>query len=245
MKKYRGLIIIALILVCTSIIAYIAHYLIFHDPHHLFIFLVGDLAFVPLEVLLVGIIIDRILTRREQEEKISKLSMVVGAYYSEIGRDLAAMLLDSNAERQKLIDHMHVTDKWGKAEYKRAHEFASKQITSSFDKVDLVKLRTLLANKRAFMLVLIENPNLLEHQRFTDLLLASFHLLEELESRPSLINLPERDLAHINNDIRRAFQNLCIEWLDYMQHLQANYPFLYSHYLRIHPFQSSPSAIVE
>jgi hypothetical protein len=72
-------------------------------------------------------------------------------------------------------------------------------------------------NKRQFLLTLIENPNLLEHERFTDLLLASFHLTEELESRPSLSNLPQRDVAHLKVDIQRAYRYLVIEWLDYMQ----------------------------
>ncbi|MBN1376138.1 MAG: hypothetical protein JXA01_08295 [Dehalococcoidia bacterium] len=245
MKKYRDLIIIGAILVSISITIYVTHYLIFQDVHHIFIFLVGDIAFLPLEVLLVGIVVERILARREAEEKIQKLSMVIGAFYSEVGRDLVSMLLDASADKEAIISNLNVRKEWGKADFKKAHAFAASEITSSFNNIDLAKLKSFLVSKRDFLLLLIENPNLLEHERVTDLLLSAFHLMEELDSRPYIAELPKSDIAHIGADIRRVFQYLCVEWLDYLEHLKAAYPFLYSHYVRIHPFQLRPSAIVE
>ncbi|MBN1374544.1 MAG: hypothetical protein JXA01_00155 [Dehalococcoidia bacterium] len=245
MKKYRDLILIGAILVSISIIIYLAHYVIFHDVHHIFIFLLGDIAFLPLEVLLVGIVVERIMARREAEKKIQKLSMVIGAFYSEVGRYLASMLMNATDEKESIISNLNVKAGWNKADFKKAHTFAAKEITNSFNKIDLDELKSFLLSKREFMLLLIENPNLLEHERFTDLLLSAFHLMEELETRPSLSELPQNDVAHITADIRRVFQYLCVEWLDYIEHLKAAYPFLYSHYLRIHPFQPRPSAIVE
>jgi hypothetical protein len=58
-------------------------------------------------------------------------------------------------------------------------------------------------------------------------------------------NLPPQDVAHIQIDIERVYRALVIEWLDYMRHVKVSYPFLYSHYLRVHPFQLHPSAIVQ
>ena len=144
-----------------------------------------------------------------------------------------------------IINNLHITPGWKAQDYKKARAYAEKTTNIDFTGIDLGKLRSFLASKRQFMLTLIENPNLLEHERFTDLLLSSFHLTEELESRASLTNLPSRDIEHINGDIRRAYRYLIVEWLDYMQHVQTNYPFLYSHYVRTHPFQSHPSAVIE
>jgi len=76
MQKYRGLYFIAAMLVFLSAAIYALHYTIFHDAHHILIYLVGDLAFLPLEVLLVGIVVERIMTKREVDEKISKLKQV-------------------------------------------------------------------------------------------------------------------------------------------------------------------------
>jgi len=245
MKNRSTFVIIAIILVALSAIAYYIHYLIFHDPHHIFIYMVGDLAFLPLEVLIVGLVIERILAKREKDERIQKLNMVVGAFFSEVGRPLATTLLNATPDREKVIANLHVSGNWEPRDYANACHYIEKDTSIIFENIDLEQLRTFLVGKRAFMLRLIENPNLLEHEKFTDLLLSTFHLMEELESRPSLAGLPHNDISHIKIDIQRAFRNLAVEWLDYMLHLKANYPFLYSHYLRISPYQLKPSAIIE
>ena len=204
-----------------------------------------DLAFLPLQVLIVGIVIERIMVKREIDEKISKLNMVVGTFFSEIGHGLSAMLLNATTDRERIIANLDITPAWKKQDYARAHKYAENDSNVDFSNIDLVALKSYMVSKRQFMLTLIENPNLLEHERFTDLLLASFHLTEELESRPSLSDLPASDIEHLKGDIKRAYQFLVIEWLDYMQHVQSSYPFLYSHYVRTHPFQAHASAIIE
>lgn len=245
MKNRTFLILIAVILVACSALLYFVHFLVFHDEHHIFIFMLHDIAFLPLEVLIVGLVIERLLAKRESEEKIHKLNMVVGAFYSEIGRPLTATLLQSTPSRGEIIDKLHVSGTWTQKDYEKARHYIDKNGSITFEDLDLEQLRNFLVSKRAFMLRLIENPNLLEHEKFTDLLLSSFHLMEELETRPALDNLPPNDINHIKNDILRAFRFLAVEWLDYMQHLKVSYPFLYSHYLRISPYQLHPSAVIE
>lgn len=245
MKRYRDVILIAIVLVAISAILYTMHYFTFHDPHHIFIYMLGDLAFLPLEVLIVGIVVERILSHREIEERLQKLNMVVGAFYSEVGNRLMTSLMDATSWKNDFINIVNVNINWKDADFKKARHSLESLTPPQFENIDLTALKVFLVSKRPLMLALIENPNLLEHERFTDLLLAVFHLTEELESRPSVINLPEKDLAHINGDINRVHKNSITQWLEYIQHLKSNYPFLYSHYLRIHPFQSHPSAIIE
>ncbi len=79
-RRYSFFISLALIFLTFSGILYLVHYLIFRDVHHIFIYMLGDLAFLPLEVLLVVVIIERLLTRREKESKLQKLNMVVGVF---------------------------------------------------------------------------------------------------------------------------------------------------------------------
>ena len=66
MKHFRWQILLASVLIFLSAIFYFFHYAIFHDTHHIFIYLVGDIAFVPIEVLLVTVIIHRVLITREK-----------------------------------------------------------------------------------------------------------------------------------------------------------------------------------
>ena len=95
--------------------------------------------------------------------------------------------------------------------------------------------------KRDFLLRLLENPNLLEHDSFTDLLWAVFHLTEELSHRVDVKQLPEADYEHLSGDIERAYRLIISEWLDYMKHLKSNYPYLFSLSIRTNPFDQDAS----
>ena len=129
-------------------------------------------------------------------------------------------------------------------EFRTAAEYAYHlNVELDCHKIDLGELKAYLAQKREFLLTLLENPSLLEHDRFTDLLWAATHLDEELEARPSVSDLPDKDLEHIAGDIQRLYDHLASEWLDYVEHLKTNYPFLFSLIVRTHPFQEHPSPV--
>ena len=85
---------------------------------------------------------------------------------------------------------------------------------------------------------------MLEHELFSDLLWAVFHLDEELEARASLVNIPQSDLAHIAVDIQRVCGYLAAEWIAHVEHLKLQYPFLFSLVVRTNPFQEHPSPVV-
>ena len=245
MRRYSTIIMLAVIFVVISGLTYLLHYYIFQDVHHIFIYMVGDLAFLPLEVFLVVIVIERILARREKTAMLQKLNMVVGAFFSEVGTRLLQRLLSSFDKHKEIQQQFAINQDWTHTDFKKAMAFA----TALEDKpnclnIDLEELRTFLIQKRPFLLALLENPNLLEHERFTDLLWATFHLAEELEARPSMENLPETDLDHIAGDIKRLYGHLAAEWLAYAEHLKSKYPFIFSLVARTHPFQEHPSPVV-
>jgi hypothetical protein len=245
LKGYKVFLVLAAIFMAASGILYFIHFLIFRDPHHIFIYLLGDVAFLPLEVFLVVIVIERILARREKQAMLHKLNMVIGAFFSEVGNWLLGDLLAYFANCEEIARNLNVTANWTTKDFKRAAAFAYHlKIDIDCRQLDLEKLRAFLSQKRLFMLGLLENPNLLEHDRFTDLLWAATHLDEELEARPNLKDLPEKDLNHLAGDIQRMYDHLSSEWLDYVEHLKSSYPFLYSLVLRTHPFQEHPSPVV-
>ena len=245
MKGYRFFLIAAAGFVAFSALLYYIHYLIFEDPHHIYIFLVSDFAFLPLEVFLVVVVIERILTRREKRAILYKLNMVIGAFYSEVGNHLLSDLLKYFKNREEISRNLNVTSQWTEKEFKRASAYAHNlKADVDIHACDLEEMKNFLGEKRLYLLTLLENPNLLEHDRFTDLLWATTHLDEELNARRSLQDIPESDLDHLSIDIERMYDHLASEWLDYVQHLKTAYPFLYSLVLRTHPFQESPSAVV-
>ncbi len=243
-KRHSFLLTLAAVLLLLSGVIYLIHYLLFRDAHHIFIYLVGDLAFLPLEVLLVVVIIERILTRRETQAKLQKLNMVVGAFFSEIGDYLLRSLLPHFHNKEEISQHLNVSAGWTKNDFRKAADFAyNLPVDVDCRNLDFDQLREFLSQRREFLLTLLENPSLLEKDRFTDLLWAVTHLDEELEARRFLGNLSDKDLDHIADDIRRMYDHLASEWLDYVEHLKYKYPFLFSLVLRTHPFQASPSPV--
>jgi len=244
-KRLSFIIYLAIAFVALSGIAYFIHYLIFGDVHHIFIYMIGDLAFLPLEVLLVVFIIERLLARRETQAKLEKLNMVVGAFFSELGNYLLEDLIKHFDNRQEISAHLNITERWTKKDFKKAADFAYHlEVDVDCRNIDLGRLKAFLAEKRTFLLTMLENPNLLEHDRFTDLLWAVTHLDEELEARISFIDLPGKDLEHLAVDIQRMYDHLASEWLDYVQHLREKYPYLFSLVLRTHPFQEHRSPVI-
>ncbi|MBW1689743.1 MAG: hypothetical protein JRI71_04650 [Deltaproteobacteria bacterium] len=57
MRGVSWQVILGFSLVLLSAVFYVLHFMIFTDAHHIFIYLVGDIAFVFIEVLLVTMII--------------------------------------------------------------------------------------------------------------------------------------------------------------------------------------------
>jgi hypothetical protein len=244
-KRHRRFLILAAVFIASSAILYFIHYRIFENPYHIFIYLLGDLAFLPLEVFIVVIVIERILTYREKKALLSKLNMVVGAFFSEVGNQLIADLLCSVENREETSQCLSLKPDWTTNDFKRATACAHNiKVTADCSGIDLKALKELLIQKRGFLLRLLENPNLLEQECFTDLMWAVFHLSEELEARPSMKSLPESDLQHLAGDIQRVYGQLVAQWVTYLEHLKSRYPYLFSLVLRTHPFQPHPSPLV-
>jgi len=243
---FKWQIVLGFVLVALSAFFYGVSYLLFHDSHHIWIFLIGDIAFVPIEVLLVTLIIHRMLSMREKRALLKKMNMVIGTFFNEAGSDLLKQLSTYDPEAEPLAKSLLPSQQWKPVNFDKT----KKRIVSYGYKIDiqrghLKELKTFLLNKRAFLLGLLENPNLLEHQSFTDLLWAVFHLLDELEHRDNLAKLPKSDLDHLAGDMRRVYSLIISEWLMYMKHLKTDYPYLFSLAVRTNPFDGNASVIIE
>ncbi len=241
MKNLRWQIVLSASLVLLSAFLYLLHFRLFHDARHIFIYLLGDIAFLPLEVLLVALIVDRLLAHQERRALLNKLNMVVGAFFSEVGIELLRRFLSFDLAADTVRAKYLVKKEWGAKDFNRLLAGVKSQRYVIDAQAGLDELKGLLAAKREFLLRLLENPNLLEHERFTSLMWAVFHLTEELYARASLARLPQADREHIHGDITRAYSLLIAEWLAYMKHLQRDYPYLFSLAVRMNPFDPNAS----
>lgn len=237
---------LAIAMLSAAIILYAIRWWLFPGPvnhNEMWRFLVGDVGFLFVQVLLVTFFIDSLMRAREREAMLQKLNMVIGAFYSEIGTALMGTIARYDTGFDEAREHVLIRPNWTDADYANAkqamHEYAY-NVTA--DSCDLNQLKSMLIVHKSFLLGLLSNQNLLEHENFTELLWAVTHLAEELEARPVLDQLPGADAKHIAGDINRAYVLLVSEWLDYMRHLQTQYPYLFSLAVRTNPLD--PNSLV-
>lgn len=234
--------------VAASVVIFVLclrHLFIVGRPVTFFDYFVLDLAFLPLQVIVVSVIIARLLHEREKRAMLKKLNMVIGAFFSEAGNDLLRRLSPLCEELSAPEKDLTPGPRWDDHDFDAAVAAAAKlkcQLRPSPAQFD--SLRAFLLSNRVFILALLQNPNLLEHEAFTDLLWAVTHLTEELAARGDLSALPDPDLAHLGGDLDRAYRLLVREWLAYMRHLRTDYPYIYSLSMRTSPLASTSSAVI-
>lgn len=245
MQKHNWKVTVAFILMFTSALIYIINYLIFKNPHDIFFYMTIDIAFLPINVLFVTLLIDTLLSQREKKSMLDKLNMVIGTFFSEVGLNLLKSFNEYDKNLEIISDNLTKINDWSKKDYLKFKSniinYESKIIINR-DEEETLK-RNLLG-KRDFLLRLLENPNLLEHETFTELLRAVFHLTEEMANRESFENQPEADCRHIEIDIKRAYLLLVKEWLSYMEYLKNSYPYLYSLAVRQNPFNKNSTVTI-
>ncbi|AXV38506.1 MAG: hypothetical protein KO217_05530 [Methanobacteriaceae archaeon] len=237
-------------LVILSIAFYVFQYLIFHKLDTELFYIGIDISFLPIEVLVVVLVIERAINEKEKKIMLEKLNMVIGAFFSDVGTELIKNIGFFDPNQKEIRNYLIVNNEWDEDRFLKISEqiknleFEIQLDSSHSDSLKYLNdMKTFLVKKREFLLRLLENPNLLEHDSFTDMLWAVFHLTEELEKREDLYNLSKVDYEHLAGDINRAYGLLIYEWLQYMEHLMNNYPYLFSLALRTNPFD--PDARVE
>ena len=235
----RWKVIAGIILITLTLLLMTFHFLVFQDSHHLFIYFLGDLAFVPVEVLCVTLIIDQMLESRERTQRLEKLNMVIGIFFSRVGTPLLTMIAKADTCSGPMRTLVATTD-WNAEKFRAAHAGLGQwKCSINSAQVDLNAVRDFLSANEDFLLRIVENPMVFEHESFTDLIFAVTHLTSELKARGDLSHLPATDIAHLKGDVERVYLRMVPEWLHYMEYLQRSYPYLFSLAMRTNPFDAN------
>ncbi|HII75533.1 MAG TPA: two pore domain potassium channel family protein [Methanolinea sp.] len=188
---------------------------------------------------------EMILSRREKQNRIDKMHMLIGVFFSEAGLVLLRTFSAADPGAAELGEDLKVSDAWSNVEFSRVgSSLQGYSFTIDRDRMSIEAVRRILSSRRDLLLQLLQNPILLEHDAFTDLLHAVFHLTEELDYRSEYEQLPEPDLVHLAGDMQRVYRLLALQWLAYMQHLKKHYPYLFSLAMRTNPFDREASPVV-
>jgi len=233
------------LLIVFSMVVYLIDYFIFRDARDLVFYSLMDIAFLFIQVLLVSLIINNLMEAREKQDRMEKLNTVIGVFFSEVGVELLSYLSDLDPNLETIRKDLIAPSSWTEDEFKRiTGRLNNYRYGVDEARLSLEHMRSFLSEKRNFLLIMMENPNLMEHERFTELLQSVFHVFEELKLRDDVAGLPCEDCSHIANDINRAYGLLVREWIHYMKHLKENFPYLYSLAMRRNPFDQTASVIV-
>jgi hypothetical protein len=244
MKKTSWQVIAAICLLTLSAIFYFIDYLITGSANHIAVSLLDNIAFGFVYIFLTAVIVDSLITNNEKRGRMEKLNMVIGVFFNEVGTSLLSYLAKLDTKLDTMSGDIMVTAKWTDREFadagKRLLQYKYKL---KIEPSGLEELRTFITGERDFLLRLLENPILLDHETFTELLLAVFHMADEFANRQDFSTLPENDRKHLVIDIERAYNLATREWLVYMKYLKSNYPYLLSLAVRKNPFDGKASVI--
>ncbi len=233
-------------LVIVSIITYSLQIQIFHKEHDTFFYMMQDFAFVPLQVLFVTLILDRLMKKQEKQSLLNKLNMLIGVFFHEMGNGMIEYFKTCTENFEEFQVKLKVNPQWKNKDFNEAIKyFKNYKYEISLPAEYLLSLRAFMVSHKESLQGLLKNPNLLEHEAFTDLLWAGFHLADELFHRKNFEELPESDIIHLKGDLTRAYSLLIIEWLHYMRHLKSDYPYLFSIAVRTNPFNPDAEITVK
>lgn len=238
--------VLGIVLLILSLLVYSLQIILFHDSKTTVFYFFQDTAFVPLNVFIVSVVLEQILSRREKKEKMRKINIVISAFFNEVGTSLIRLLVEYNENFHSFKKIVSINSDTTSDDFDRFIKSVGEfNFVVDSRKSDLTLLNSYMNNHKNYILGMFENPNLLEHDAFTDMLWSVFHVLDELDSRERLNSLPENDMNHISIDIERALKLLIHEMLHYMKHLKKEYPYLFSLAARKNPFSEKNQVVFE
>lgn len=225
------------LMIGISAATYALHYLIFRDFHHIAIFFVHDIAFLPLEALLVTLVFDKLLERSHANENHDKRSLIESVFFSESGCDMLQYLRSCDPDSAALRDRLALNADWKQRDFIAAAAFLkSYPFRLDPERLDFYGLHHHLSTRHSYFLKVIENPALMQHDDFTQLILSIYLLWEELECRDDLCCLPADDRARLCGLAETIYARLTDEWLDNAQSIRVHQPLRLNKIIQTNPF---------
>ncbi len=238
MKKINTSMLLLSLFIIPSIMIYIIHYYIFRDAMFLLKEFMSQLAFLPIYYFFSTIIIDNIMVHRDKIKLKKSINMIIGVFFSEFGNEFIKICSQYDMKFNDYSENFRINAEWENSQYSKSYKFINSfEFEIDMHSGDVSILSDFLFERRTCLIGLLENNNLVEHDTFTDLLLAIFHLCEEFKYRDA-DNLGEKDYEHLGIDLERTYVLISKEWLNYSKHLKSEYPHLYALSESFNPFSS-------
>ena len=229
MRKDKYYIVVSLILVALSVIMFGVHYLVFGQGVNTAYYSLMNLCFIPINSLVVTLILDKLIDHKSKKERMEKLNMLVGLFFTELGYKLMHLIIVADKDGKNAITCFENLDEVERQI--RAHNYSI-----DINEIDLDAVMDILFKNSNMLVNLISNESITQHEIFTDLLMSVMHLRDEITFYKN-DKKGELDIGHLEKDVLRVYENISLQWVDYLRYLNKNYPFLYNNAIRVNPFK--------
>ncbi|MEG0308392.1 MAG: hypothetical protein RR636_10635 [Clostridium sp.] len=228
MKKLRHYIFVSLGLIVLSLTMFYAHYLVFGELKNTMYYSLMNICSIPINILAVTLVFEKLMEKRQRLERLGRLNMIIGFFFSDVGYKLLGLMVDSDEEAK--IFKLDFSDlKVVESKLKiHPHDI-------NFHKINYFKLEETLLASRDVLAQLIGNESILEHESFADLLISLMHLRDEFIFFKDK-KLSDTDYNHLKVDTTRVYKALSYQWVRYLSHLEDSYPYQYSGAIKVSPF---------
>ena len=228
MKNLKQYLFVSFILIFLSLTMFLIHYLIFGQLENTIYYSLMSLCFIPINILSVTLVFEKLVERRARLERVSKLNMLVGLFFSDIGFTLLKLIVAGDDNIHSLgLDFNDLKSCVNKL---KSHDH---QVV--FEKINYPELKELVIGGKDILSSLISNESILEHETFANLLMSLMHLRDEIIFI-KYTDLTPDDCAHLKGDLIRVYENLTFQWINYLSHLKQFYPYQYSGAIKFNPF---------
>ena len=106
-----------LLLIGLSTGLYFIHFLVFRDIYHLTLFALEDLAFVPIDVFFVSLILNRVLKSNERKKKMSKVYMIIEIFFSVVGSELLREFAAHDKRLKQVKQDLIIKPNWKEQDF--------------------------------------------------------------------------------------------------------------------------------
>lgn len=228
MKNLKQYLFVSFTLIFLSFIMFLVHYLIFGQLENTEYYSLMNLCFIPINILAVTLVFEKIVEKHAKLERMNKLNMLVGLFFSDIGFSLLTLIAAGDKKIHSLdLDFNDLKTCTNKFKLHK-HEV-------DFQLINYTELKELVIGGRDILSSLISNENVAEHETFSDLLMSLMHLRDEILFIQQK-ELTKEDANHIEGDIVRVYKHLTLQWLIYLSHLKQFYPYQHNSSIKNNPF---------
>ncbi|WP_054835427.1 hypothetical protein [Methanobrevibacter arboriphilus] len=108
---------LGIILLLTSIAMYCFAFFALNEHEKVIFYLVIDFAFMPLDVLVVVLVVEGIINKKEKENILEKLDMIMSVFFSEFGTEFLSKFINISNKNEKINKLLKDLNVWSDKEF--------------------------------------------------------------------------------------------------------------------------------